>query len=138
VSITGSWSPDQGQQDDKPSIPVKRLENLLQLCGQEPLQSLPKLESSLIDSEAELMRMHKDSWLASAKQLTDAQIVQLIRFFTLAEEMLPGWEAGPRSPVIWLCRVLKSRGLFPDSALIEWIRGHSSNKFLPYGNILDL
>jgi len=138
VSITGSWSPDQGQQDNKPSIPAQRLEALLQLCIEQPLESLPKLDGTLIESEAELMQMHKDSWLASARPLSDAQIVQLIRFFTLAEETLPGWEAGSRSPVIWLCRELKHRGQFPDSKLIEWIRGHSSNKFLPYGNILDL
>ena len=42
------------------------------------------------------------------------------------------------SPVIWLCRELKKRGAFPDPELIQWIKENTDNKFLPYGNLLDL
>jgi len=77
----------------------------------------------------------KTDWVGAAASLDSGDLVALIRLFTLAER-LPGWESGARSPVIPLARLLKSRGDYPED-LTAWIRAHTSNRFLPYGSLLD-
>ncbi len=71
-----------------------------------------------------------------AKGLGDDEVVALIRLFTMAESALPGWKAGDASPVIPLAAVLKQRGSYPAD-LTAWIRAHSDNRFLPYGNLMN-
>lgn len=75
------------------------------------------------------------NWGAAAERLDDDELVALIRLFTLAEPALPGWESGDDSPVIPLAAALKSRGSYPPD-LTAWIRANSSNRFLPYGNLM--
>lgn len=73
-------------------------------------------------------------WSGAAEVLEAGEAIALIRLFTLAER-LPGWEAGARSPVIPLAAELKRRGEYPPD-LTAWIRGHTGNRFLPYGSLL--
>lgn len=86
----------------------------------------------------ELAGLASDSapWKLRAGSMDSAQLVSLIRLFTLAEDRLPGWQAGAKSPVIALARALRERGEFPDE-LSSWIKGNTSNKFLPYGSLMD-
>ena len=65
-----------------------------------------------------------------------ARLVGWLRALTLAEETVPGCEAGARSPVIGLARLLRERGDYPAD-LTPWIKAVSSNRFLPYGSLLD-
>ena len=74
-------------------------------------------------------------WSAWAAPLDDADLVALIRLFTLAEAAFGNWEAGDASPVIPLAAELKRRDRYPDG-LTAWIRANSSNRFLPYGNLM--
>lgn len=134
----GNWDPNQGKEDSKAAIDSSRLMRFIAIAESNQLDQLSRvLTQQEIDADRPLMKIHKDAWAAAAEPLSNEQLIQLIRFFTLAEEQLPGWEAGSLSPVIWLCRALKSRGAFPDQELIQWIKTNSRNKFLPYGNILD-
>lgn len=75
-------------------------------------------------------------WAQQGEELADDRVLALIRFFTLAEATLPGWEAGDASPVIPLAAVLKRRGSYPAD-LTAWIRANSDNRFLPYGNLMN-
>ena len=75
-------------------------------------------------------------WAAAAGGLDDDALLALIRLFTLAEGRLSGWEAGDASPVIPLARELKGRGRYP-AELTAWIKANTSNRFLPYGNLMD-
>ena len=77
----------------------------------------------------------KSDWKAAADGLDSAQLIALVRLYTLAEK-LPGWEAGPRSPVIALAAELKKRGDYPDD-LTGWIKANTDNRFLPYGSLMD-
>jgi hypothetical protein len=74
-------------------------------------------------------------WAAAAAALDDAQIVALVRLFTLAEMAFPGWKGADRSPVIAFAALLKQRGAFP-AGLTAWIRANSDNRFLPYGSLM--
>lgn len=75
-------------------------------------------------------------WLVVADTLTDAQIVALIRLFTLAESRLAGWESGAKSPVVALAALLRQRQAYPKE-LTAWIKANTSNRFLPYGSLMD-
>lgn len=68
---------------------------------------------------------------------TDVEtIISWIKVLTICEQEYSGFDSGAKSPVIPLVRVLKRRNAYP-SALTTWIKENSSNRFLPYGSLLD-
>lgn len=75
-------------------------------------------------------------WEAAADGAGTDEIVAWIRFFTLAEAKLAGFEAGAKSPVVPLARVLRQRGEH-TADLTRWIKAHTSNRFLPHGSVMD-
>lgn len=94
---------------------------------------LSKLEQSTM---ANLMTAPAADWQAAVESLDDAHIETLIRFLTLAEEAINGWQAGDKSPVVPLVKVLKARGSY-DRSLTRWIKSNTSNRFLPHGSLMD-
>lgn len=72
-------------------------------------------------------------WLEESAAWDDAQLWQLIQFFTLAEMQLPEWHAGVESPVIPLAKALRQRKMPLNKAQLQWIKQHSNNRYLPYG-----
>ncbi len=139
MASLGNWDPNQDQENSTANIDSSILLKFISISESGDLEQMNQhLSQEEIDAHRPLMKTHKDAWAKTAETFNNEQLVHLIRFFTVAEEKLPGWESGSLSPVIWLCRALKSRGAFPDQALITWIKENSRNKFLPYGNILDL
>lgn len=140
MSTVDTWDPTQN--NDAANAEKIDHDVLLRLSKISMNEQLDKISATLSSEEIQayrpLMKRHKDEWLAAAEELEQHTIIHLVRFFTLAEAQLAGWEAGSKSPVIWLCRELKKRGAFPDAELITWIKDNTENKFLPYGNLLDL
>ncbi len=107
---------------------------LLQAAGQEaPDFGLTDLERA---SFAGLMTQAPALWTEVAAELTRSQVEALIRFFTLAEDLISGWQAGAKSPVIPLVKVLKARGEYPRE-LTQWIKANTGNRFLPHGSLMD-
>jgi len=88
------------------------------------------------DRMAPIVRHGAVDWRALAGDLSDDEIVSLIRLFTLAEAVIPAWEAGAKSPVIPLVAEMKNRGSLPAD-LTRWIKANTENRFLPYGSLLD-
>lgn len=73
-------------------------------------------------------------WQQVAQSLTPDQLIQLIGLFTLAENQ-GSWHQGEKSPVIPLFKALrKQQGV--NRELVQWVKAHSENKFLPFGPIL--
>ncbi len=97
---------------------------------------LAQLEQLLSDEDkqrlAGLMKIDHDTWRAAAEPLPDDDLLHLIRFFAVAEN-LPGWEAGANSPVIPLAKILRQRGARLDKPLLQWLREVNDNRYLPYG-----
>ena len=85
---------------------------------------------------AGLMTTPAERWQKAVEPLKTGQIESLVRFLTLAEEAIGGWQAGDKSPVIALVKVLKGRGSY-DRALTRWIKANSGNRFLPHGSLMD-
>ncbi len=81
-----------------------------------------------------VMQQTEDAWRLIAP-LEVSQIVSLIRFFTLVERDVSGWDAGKASPVIPMVKLLKSRREFTPE-LRKWIKANTDNRYLPYGSAL--
>lgn len=82
----------------------------------------------------EVMNAAPEACAAWVADRDSATLAAWLRVLTLAEMRLPGCEAGARSPVIPIARVLRERGDYPSS-LTPWIRSVSTNRFLPYGSL---
>ena len=75
-------------------------------------------------------------WVEAAQNLSTQDLIVLIRLFTLGEGQFSGWQAGAKSAVVKLVRVMKQRGeMTPD--LTAWIKANSDNRFLPHGDLMD-
>ena len=85
---------------------------------------------------APLMTAGPEAWAAGIDAMSSAELVGWTRFLTLAEARLPGFEAGAKSPVILIARVLRNRGDYPED-LSAWIKANTNNRFLPYGSLAE-
>ena len=74
-------------------------------------------------------------WAEVAKRLDEDDLRALTRFFTLGEASFPSWLAGDKSPVIHLVAALKAIDKY-TKADTAWIKAHTSNRFLPHGNLM--
>lgn len=132
----GNWDPNTQQQKVNFSIDPMKLQRFITLNRENALDNLAEAFSvKEVQEQSQLMHVGKDAWFCAAETLNDTEIIDLIRFFTLAEK-LPGWEAGADSPVIWLAKVLKKRGIGINKDLLLWIKTNSNNRFLPHGSLL--
>jgi len=109
---------------------------LAQLIGYSAEDQLGELEKHITGDEQQvlsgLMKVDHNTWQKAAAGLTNDELLHLIRFFAVAEN-LPGWEAQEKSPVIPLAKALRKRGHRLEKSLLQWLRQVSSNRFLPYG-----
>lgn len=131
----GSWDPDNASTSTDFSIDIDTLKQFLSLSDDE-LQDLSNaLTNELIQQQAPLMQLDRSQWLEIATEFDNDQLIQLIKFFTLAES-LPGWHSGDKSPVIGLAKYLRKHGHKLDKDLLIWIKANSKNHFLPYGPLM--
>jgi|TARA_Y100000310_G_scaffold344475_2_gene457436 hypothetical protein len=129
----GEWEPETNS--EKPQdIDHSMLQRFIELIRDGHLEDLADhLSGSDRSGGAFLMKLEQPSW-DFAEQYSDEEIEHLIRFFTLAEQHVSGWQGGKRSPVIWLVKILKKRQAFA-AELSSWIKSHTDNRYLPYGSI---
>jgi hypothetical protein len=129
----GSWDPKIAPADSSLLLQTALLHRLIDYDRED---QLAQLQQQLSDAEkqrlAGLMKIDHDTWRAAAEQLPDHELLHLIRFFAVAEN-LPGWEAGANSPVIPLAKILRRRGARLDKPLLLWLREVNNNRYLPYG-----
>lgn len=129
----GTWDPKLASQSDALTLPPALLQRLIAFDHEDKLSQLEHLLSSEDKQRlAGLMILDHAQWRAAAEPLPDSDLLHLIRFFAVAEN-LPGWEAGAKSPVIPLARLLRDRGARLDKSLLQWLRGVNDNRYLPYG-----
>lgn len=129
----GAWEPQVSGPQNETSEEFNR-EQLLRLIEiaesdkpfTESVGAFEKVPSTLI-------RLPFQHWIEESEHWNSSQLWQLIRFFTLAEMNLPGWDAGAESAVIPLAKVLKQRSTPLTKEQLLWIRQNSNNRYLPYG-----
>ena len=83
-----------------------------------------------------ILRLSDDIWLQSLNDFDIAELLDLIKFFTLIEMQLDDWISGENSPVIKINKILKKRGIKLDQQMLLWIKKNSSNRYIPNGKIL--
>lgn len=128
----GAWEPEK-QPQGSASEEINR-DLLLRFIA--AAQSPSPLQESLQQQDqqaSQLMRLPAQRWLEESGNWNDEQLWQLIRFFTLAEMQLPGWDAGAESPVIPLAKALRQRKAPLNRDQLLWIKQNSDNRYLPYG-----
>jgi len=129
----GTWDPTLARDGDAIDLQPALLQRLIDFDRR---GELLQLEQVLGDADkqrlARLMTLDPALWKDAADPLTDADVIHLIRFFAVAEN-LPGWAAGARSPVIPLAALLRRRGVRLEKPLLQWLREVNDNRFLPYG-----
>lgn len=129
----GSWDPAAESAAYHLQIEPATLDRLIGYSREDQLAHLDQLiEGDEAQILAGLMLIEHGAWLEAAESRPDDDLLHLIRFFAVAEN-LPGWEAGAKSPVIPLAKVLRSRGAKLDREFLQWLREVSDNRFLPYG-----
>ena len=125
----GVWKPASEQ-----LLSIAGLTGLLEQLPVDALQSLEDLTTDGFEAARSWIKLPAQSW-GVVDALSTEQILQLIRFFTLAEHDWAGWEAGKLSPVIPMVAILKQRGDF-DAPFRRWIKTNTDNRYLPNGAIL--
>lgn len=126
------WEPTGGTKG-KP-IDIGLLEKFVDVAKGADSVSSSQLRSSGLDSEEWVMNQEEAAW-ESAEDLSSDDLIALVRFFTLVEQHVSGWEAGKKSPVIPLVKILKTRDEF-SADLRKWIKSNTDNRYLPYGSAL--
>lgn len=132
----GTWDPETQTAKPQLRIDTRWLGEFIELVRAGRLTDLAlALGEARTVERAGLMQLEIEDWQAACAEMDEASLLDLIRFFTLAEQ-LPGWQAGHRSPVIPLARMLRQRGTPLDRDMLLWIRQHSDNRYLPHGKLL--
>ncbi len=73
-------------------------------------------------------------WASSIQNIQQQPLIKLIQMLTVLEEA-HAWSLAEKSPVIALFKQLrKIAGI--DKPLVQWVKAHSDNKFLPFGPLL--
>ena len=129
----GSWDPTADAAAHALQIDPATVQRFIGYAREDQLSQLEQLISGDENQVlAGLMKVEHSAWLGTAETLSEEDLLHLIRFFAVAEN-LPGWEAGATSPVIPLAKTLRKRGVRLDKPLLQWLREVNDNRFLPYG-----
>ncbi len=136
----GSWTPEDPlvNQSTEAELPGEELLHLfIRLSQEEKLESMPSLlDEKIISSNHTVMRLPMALWKTALEPFDIEDINHLIRFFTRAEMLLPNWDAGAESPVVWMAKILRQRKSPLDKQQLIWIKNHSTNKFIPNGALI--
>ena len=126
----GVWQPS-----DSNHINLQKVKEVVEIAKSVDLLDLKNaLPQAFIVSENGFMKKQLDDW-ACLHDLENSELVNLVRFFTLAEMQLTGWEGGDLSPVIYIVKILRKRDAF-EPELRKWIKANTDNRYLPNGAIL--
>lgn len=130
----GSWSPETGSVSTGVTLEKDWLDRFIAFSRDEELTQLPSLLTPKAQGDlAGYMLAPAADWQAAAKDYDAGALWHLMRFLTMAEMHLPGWQAGADSPVIHLNKLLKKTGSPLSTEQLQWLRTHSDNRFIPNG-----
>lgn len=124
---TATWEPSPADF----SLSAAQLHELL-ICL--PITDSPASLANRFNWLAASAKAPQQQWQNVAENCQDNELVELIKFYTLAEEEL-GWNLKDKSAVIALFKILKKR-TGTNKELVKWVKAHSSNRFLPFGAVL--
>ncbi|ROS01176.1 hypothetical protein EDC56_1604 [Sinobacterium caligoides] len=134
---TGNWDPEINAQRKALSIEPAFLTLFIKISADDQLDVIAdQLTKTQLETFPALIELSIEDWQDAVKNLSNDDIWQLIRFWTVAEKSLVGWECGDKSPVIALNKLLKKRKKALSKEQLTWIKSTSNNHFLPNGPLL--
>lgn len=131
MTNTGTWEPNQDLITPDPERVRQWTANTWP-----DADSLDRLDDLDRASLQRWIALPARNWQPLLANLSAAQLVNLMRLATLAEQHLTGCEAGEQSVVIHAFRHHRQHHGQPDRDLVRWIKAQSDNRFLPYGPVL--
>ncbi len=131
---TGSWDPDSKKSASNITVDGELLRRLLTIAEGPDLMQLETQMSEQDQKQNAIMQADLTAWQSALGDYSDEQLIALIRFFTLVEMKLGHWVGGAKSPVIYINKILRSRGSKLDKEMLLWIKQHSDNRFIPNGS----
>lgn len=112
------------------SIDSAALERLVSVAAQAAEGNL----TTDLDWIQPFAQMNHSAWSPAIAQLDTDKMISLIKLFTMVEKQA-GWDLAEKSAVIPLFKALRKEvGI--DRALVQWVKDHTDNKFLPFGPLL--
>lgn len=133
----GSWTPENNDPVDNYQPSEHTLRLFIELSRQNKLEILQaQMPKEQIEKEYKVMKLAMADWQSLVSPFDNDDLYQLIQFFTRAEMLLPGWEAGAESPVVWLTKILRQRKSPLEKEQLQWIKSHSTNRFIPNGALI--
>lgn len=121
-----------GMPSERSPIPSGLVQALVEIGRSEGFEELTRIRAAYPD-EFNTCRFRTD-WVAVAGLLDDESLVALIKSLTVAEGNRLGFIGGSVSPVIWTFRTLSRRSPHGYAPLVDWIRQHTDNQYLPFGS----
>ena len=126
---TESWQPVQAASTIDETSTAKLLE-----LAQQFTQNQMQLASEDMSWCAQLAQAKHDAWVNFASELKADALEHCIRLLTVVEQE-QNLGLAERSPVIVLFKQHKKlSGINRD--LVQWVKAHTENKFLPFGPIM--
>jgi hypothetical protein len=115
-------------------IPIHVLQNLIALgnLSENDSPERRKLFEALRPFDS-CGRTHANAWISATEKLSAEQISSLTRGLVFAEELLPGWNGGSVSGIIWTFRAFQQKAPEQADELADWIFKHSTNNYVPHG-----
>jgi 3-deoxy-D-arabino-heptulosonate 7-phosphate (DAHP) synthase class II len=130
---TKVWDPENKK---KSNIDNSLLDQFIQIVRNCEESNIKNHLTDVEKNKFYILRLSDDIWLQSLNDFDNAELLDLIKFFTLIEMQLDDWISGENSPVIKINKILKKRGIKLDQQMLLWIKKNSSNRYIPNGKIL--
>lgn len=117
------------------SIPHDLLNRLINIGARESFHELRQiLTPEEISFHKQMMIQGWQFWYPIAENLTQDDLISLIKSLTMAESLLEGWQGGSVSAVIWLFRKYNPISPADKDSLADWILRHTDNGWVPFSN----
>ena len=79
------------------------LSKLISIGKKEDIEALHKLfPANQVEKQGEIMRLHWQTWYPIADNLSNEELIALIKSLTIAERALQGWQGGNIVGKMWL------------------------------------
>lgn len=134
-NMLGTWTPDD------PSQSLIDSQILIEAAGL--VTDLDQLNSNTFDIKPEWistisnwLKLPESDWQSAVDGLSTEQLKQLTVFFTATEMQINEWQSDSRNPTIYILRLMKSQGTYPEKDFVRGLKSLTKNRYIPYGSAL--
>lgn len=129
-----SWDPNADAQKKSYALKNEVLLNIISQRQKLPEQPIAEyFDAEALQIHSAMMKLDRETWLEAISCFSEAQLLSLIEFLTLAEKQNSAWQAGADSPVIYIVKFMRQNKMPLSKDMLLWIKANSDNRFLPNG-----